>query len=368
MAPSFADLRLITSASSCAQNGGWSYSDQSCDPWGRLFNYPNLWVDIFSTIGIGESQTALIGRVQIILLVAAIFWWLYFILNFAWSRGKFSALFVIALLFSVSPPVLLLAERGNIDIWIFLGLSLVSVLLLRGGYYVPVAILGLLVALKIYPFASFGTLLRFRYSHKRLIFLLLTISLVVISLFSEWQIVLNRSISTWNSISYGSSVIPLISLQIFGIDESKSLATILGWSIFSLSCLTIKLLYPKQLNQFGRALSLNSQLLLMVQVFGSAYLFSYLVGTSYDLRLIFLLPIFLSLATLIEHRRYLSCLIATLIAVMYGGQVTAGFGKGGLLVNIVGDVALSFFSSFLFLLIWQSLIVRIRFLAPNQRR
>ena len=366
MDPSFADLRLITSASSCAQTGGWDYSNQSCDPWGRPFNYPKLWVDIFSTMGIGESQTAFIGRVQIILLVVAIFWWLYFILNLARPRDKFISLFVITLLFSVSPPVLLLAERGNIDIWIFLGLSLVTVLLLRGIYFIPVGILGLLVALKIYPIASFGTLLRLKFSCKRLIFTLLTISLAGISFFSEWQIVLNRSISTWNSISYGSSLIPLISFQIFGIDESKSLATISGWCIFSLSCLIIKIAYAKQLKQFGNVLSLNSKLLLIVQVFGSAYLFSYLVGTSYDLRLILLLPIFLSLATLTKRGRYLFLLVATLIAVMYGGQFTSGFGKGGLLVNIAGDVVLSFFASFLFLLIWQTLILRS--LTSKQRR
>jgi hypothetical protein len=363
----FADLRLISSASDCAQHGGWSYFNSSCDPWTRPFNYPSLWVKIFSALGIVESQTQIIGRVQILLLTLSMFSWLIFLLRLTNSKYIRTTLLVIFFAFSISPPILLLLERGNIDIWIFFGLSVATMLFFRGNYFVPVALLSLLGALKIYPFASFVIILNSKFSKWKFIFLLLLFGLASISLLGEWQFVLNRSISTWNSISYGSSMIPLISFQVIGFEGSKTLAIILGWMIFSLVVFLIKFVLVTQVNNFQEMLSLNSKILVLVQGFGSAFLFTYLVGTSYDLRLILLLPVFLSFALSTRKYRGIICLITSVFVIMFGGQFTSEFGKIGLFLNILSDFVLTIFSSFLFLLIWQSIRRRIGFFGLLKR-
>ena len=363
----FADLRLVSSASDCVQNEGWSYFDLNCDPWGRPFNYPSLWVKIFSTLGIVESQTEFIGRMQIILLIVAIFWWVKFTLQLTASKHNRSILIGVAVIFSISPPVLLLMERGNVDIWIFFGLSIASVLFSRGYYYVPIALLSFLGALKIYPFASVVMVFKSKFSLKRVFFFLITFGLAGISFLGEWQLVLNRSISTWNSISYGSSLVPLILFQVLGVAGSKSLATILGWSVFLITVLIMKFSFAGQLTNLGKTLSLNSNLLIVLQGFGSAFLFTYLVGTSYDLRLILLLPIFLSFACLTRNGRQNFSLIAILFVIMYGGQFTSGFGKVGLFLNFISDVSLSIFSSFLLLIIWQTSLPRLKRFNPIRR-
>jgi hypothetical protein len=364
----FADLRLVSSASDCLQNGGWSYSDLNCDPWGRPFNYPSLWVKIFSAVGVVEAQTEFIGRMQIILLAATMFWWVRFTFQLAASRYCRSILIGVVVIFLASPPVLLLMERGNVDILIFFGLSIATVLISRGHYFVPIALLSLLGALKIYPLASFVIVLKSKFTWKKVFFFLIAFGLAGISLIGEWQFVLSRSISTWNSISYGSSLVPLILFQVLGLPGSKSLATLLGWLAFFVTVFIMKFSFATQLTSFGKTLSLNSNSLFVLQGFGSAFLFTYLVGTSYDLRLILLLPVFLTFASLTRAGRQSFYLVGTVFIVMYGGQFTSGFGKVGLFVNIASDVSLSIFSSFLFLIIWRNSLPRLRIFNLVQRR
>ena len=364
----FADLRLVSSASDCVQNGGWSYSDLNCDPWGRPFNYPSLWVKIFSAAGVVEGQTEFIGRMQIILLIATMFWWIRFTLQLAASKYSRPILIGVAVIFLASPPVLLLMERGNVDIWIFFGLSIATVLISRGHYFVPIALLSFLGALKIYPLASFVIVLKSKFTRKRVFFFLLSFVLAGLSFLGEWQFVLSRSISTWNSISYGSSLVPLMFFQVLGLPGSKSLATLLGWFAFFITALIIKFSFAAQLTSFGKTLSLNSNSLFVLQGFGSAFLFTYLVGTSYDLRLILLLPVFLTFASLTKTGRQSYFLLGTVFMVMYGGQFTSGFGKVGLFLNTTSDVSLAIFSSFLFLIIWQNSLPTQRIFNLIQRR
>ena len=253
----FADLRLVLSASDCAQHGGWSYNELNCDPWGRPFNYPSLWVKIFSVLGIVEKRTMLIGAIQIILLVIVVFWWVKFTLEATTTSRQSFLLIVVALIFLISPPFLLLMERGNVDIWIFFGLSVASVLFSRGNYYAPIAIISFLGALKIYPFASFLLILKSKMNFRRIIFFLLTICLAGFTLLGDWHFVLSRSITTWNSISYGSSVVPLILFQIFDFAGSKLQAAVMGWMIFLCTASTIRLVFGRQVIVFGNLVSEN---------------------------------------------------------------------------------------------------------------
>jgi hypothetical protein len=349
--PKFADLRLVTSASDCAQNAEWSFDKDFCDPWGRPFNYPSLWVKIFSTLGIQQSHTFIIGMLQIFLLSAAFFWWCWFVFRESTTIVERVSLIVAAGLVLTSPPILLLLERGNVDCWIFLGLTFVVVPLINGRFAVPVFILGSLGALKIYPFASMILFFKIRLSAWKLMFLCTVLGAACFSFYGEWHYILSRSITTWNSISYGSSMIPLMLFQIFGVPDSKPLATALGWLFFLVLVFLIRFFLLDFTTNFKTALGEKLNLLFPITIFGSAFLFTYLIGTSYDLRLVLLLPVFLSLGVLLRTKLQRIFLIGIIFIIMYGGQYTSGFGKFGLLLNMVSDVFLMLFSAFLFVLI-----------------
>lgn len=352
MSPSFADLRIITSASECLQQSNWTLISPTCDPWGRPFNYPSLWVKIFSILGLSQIDTAVIGVLQIFLLSIFFGFWVYLGFRSLSQHRERNSLFVLVILVVLSPPILLLLERGNIDCWIFIGLSLVSFLMISGNFFLPIGLLAFLGALKIYPFAVFPLVIRKLSLSWRLTFIIVAAFGSIISLASEWQIILERSLTTWNSISYGSSIIPLLIFQVLGIEESKLLAALVGWSIFAFLVLILFHLYRARI----RSLQVRVQNSLFIEVslgvFGASFLFSFLVGASYDLRLVLLFPVIVCLFVLTATISQQIALVCTVCFVMYGGQLTSSLGDFGLAISLCSDLVLSIFSAFLFLLIF----------------
>lgn len=115
--PNFADLRsLIANAFCYAEDPNWTYESQSCDPWGRKFNYPTLWLKVFNVTGlIHENLTNLIGFVFFSLLLVSLAYWNMRIIQ---RNYLFWQVITLSLIY-ISPPILLLVERGNTDILIF---------------------------------------------------------------------------------------------------------------------------------------------------------------------------------------------------------------------------------------------------------
>jgi hypothetical protein len=261
-------------------------------------------------------------------------------------------LFVFTALVVVSPPFLLLLERGNVDSWIFAGLSLVSYLMISGKFYLPIGLLGFLGALKVYPFAVFAYIAGKRTFPSRLVFTLLVMAISVLSLAAEWQIILSRSLTTWNSISYGSSIIPLLIFQFLGFEESKPIAAIVGWTIFASLVFLLSKFLRVRLTDLRAQVQTSTSLKVPLVIFGAPFLFSFLVGASYDLRLVLLLPVIICLFVLSATINQQILLVGTVLSIMYGGQLTSSFGNFGFLINMCSDFILTFFSAFLLLLIF----------------
>lgn len=76
MEPSFADLRLVTSAASCPPELISVEAGQNCDPWGRAFNYPGVWITLFKALGVTEHNTFTVGLLQIVVYMFALNYWL----------------------------------------------------------------------------------------------------------------------------------------------------------------------------------------------------------------------------------------------------------------------------------------------------
>jgi hypothetical protein len=350
MDPTFADLRLITSASECLQNSTWSMNSDSCDPWNRPFNYPSLWVLIFSIFSFTEANTYVLGTLEIILLGLTLWYWLRRVIIFD-PESRIWSYILLFFVFAFSPPVLLLAERGNVDILMFAGLTLAAEVMRCKYYLIAGFIVALLGTLKIYPFVGiFIPFLALSHWPKRLwiLFVSLLGGLIIVD---ELSLISDRSMTAWNSISYGMNLIPLITFQKFQTTGSRELAAFFGVFLFvGVSVFLWKLLY-RNIKEVSEKIRLSDEFNTDFQLFALVFIFSYLVGTSYDYRLVISFPLFLILRYMVISKKGGILLVGVLIGVMYGGQLLSGFGPIGILLVSLSDTLILVSTSLLFLIL-----------------
>src|SRR4051812_39835279 len=150
----FADLRGVTSGWSCVARGRHVIPYNPCDPWGRWFDHPRLWL-VPGYLGAGQGQTMKLGvliGVAFLLCALAVL---------PREAGPFSGLvYGLAL---VSPAVMLGIERANVDLVLFC-LVVVGVFQLgrRNGLWIGGGLLLFAGALKLAPIFALPVLLRRR--------------------------------------------------------------------------------------------------------------------------------------------------------------------------------------------------------------
>jgi hypothetical protein len=342
MTQSFADLRLITSASECSQLHEWNLNSISCDPWGRAFNYPSVWVQIFAFFHITQAQTDLLGCIEIILLCFAIFYWInlgHRNIPKNLSLLKFTTLIVLLLF---SPPLLLLMERGNIDMLIFAGLTYSYHLLRKQRHYFGAPFLAFLGLLKIYPFIALLWVSKTN-TAKALKFLYYLLALLSFSfIFRELSLIVSRSELPWTYVSYGVSQIILGVSQKLHHPEGRILSAALSIFIFFIAVLLERKTLKSLLTKIHQDLSRNTETFNPFSLFSLVFLGSYLLGTSFDYRLILLFPVVIGFIPMLTKFSYFLIAIFLIIAIFYGGHLAP------LLVNIASDFVLFIFSVSLF--------------------
>jgi len=146
MVPRFGDLQIITATATCIQNGDWTPSGPTCDPFGRPYNYPVIWAQAFAALNLNDSRVFAVGTVLGILLIAALAVPLVFLVRSgaSWGRVAVSSLCVL------SPPIALGLERGNTD-GLILVLLVVSVLLHSQNRQLSAVLMGLVSGFKFFP-------------------------------------------------------------------------------------------------------------------------------------------------------------------------------------------------------------------------
>ncbi len=154
MTPSFADTRIIMDAIECMQRGHDPYVDNTCDPHGRLYNYPPVWLEL-SRFSVGPATAKIIG----VVIAASTFAAATVILS-AGSPVS-GALIMLALL---SPPILFGIERGNVDLLVFallvLGIAATNAAPPRARTALRASLIIALTVLKIYPVVAASIFLR----------------------------------------------------------------------------------------------------------------------------------------------------------------------------------------------------------------
>lgn len=350
MIPTFADLRLITSASECLQYSRWDMTTPSCDPWNRPFNYPALWVHLFAFFRITEAQTDFIGLLEIILLGVTFFYWIWrlYILR-RLSVKRFHAIFFLTFVFS--PPILLLVERGNVDILIFAGLTLAAELIRRRFFLLSGSIISILASLKLFPLpAVLLPLLSVSSWRKRVSIIAMLFGGLVLVL-DDLKYISARSLTPWNSISYGNNLISLIFFQKLGISSPQSLVVVTSLILFGLTTVIIWRLFGSQIDTCAKTIHKVADLTPDFSLFGITFLSSYLVGTSYDYRLVFSFPLFMILVAVLPTAMQKLIVVLFLLLTMYGGHLVAEVYAVGIMFNVFCDAMIMISASFLLLIL-----------------
>ena len=204
--PSFADARNLTAAVDCAADGMDPLVHNPCDPWGRPLNYPRVWVQAFGLLSLGQSRTVLVGAAFALLFAAGL------VPLIRSLRPPGDAVWWAVLV--VSPPVILLLERGNIEgvVFALLVFAVTTPAARAGPLLWALATVG-----KIYPVTALPALLVHAGGRRR--WLLLAAAAGVVAYFAvtlpDLRVVM-RTVPQATSLSYGAPVLPA---NVLGVAE-----------------------------------------------------------------------------------------------------------------------------------------------------
>ncbi|MEY4488504.1 MAG: hypothetical protein RIQ79_1012, partial [Verrucomicrobiota bacterium] len=195
MGRTYSDLRLFPSSRQEFANGGNPYLANPSDYWGRTYNYPRLWL---SFMRFPESAVPLIGTALILAWLGGLGAWCGVL---TWRQGLAGGLL------ACSPPVILGLERGNTDFVIFLLMLLALCALGRGkANWAWLTILGAFV-LKLYPVVALFSFVRLGWSRAmpRLALGLAACALYFITFREELSLAIGNTPKAVLS-SYGSTI------------------------------------------------------------------------------------------------------------------------------------------------------------------
>ncbi len=299
----FADLRTITGGAESFAQGFDPLYENPGDPWNRRMTYPRIWQYSFA-LGINQSHTKYIGG------IFAVLFFLGILIAF-FAVDKMTALILSIVIFS--PAVLLGLERGNTDLFIFFLLS-IALLLGRFSTILSLSLILLAAILKLYPIFGLSYLLK-EARHKFLLLMAVALGLfgLYIALtFEDFQQIY-RATPRGTHIAYG--------LNVFWMrvtDQGSQfgpLAKVLSYSLVALVILSALLL------RFKKGVSTASQDNKFIDAFrmgASIYAGTFLLGNSWDYRLMFLIFTIPQLVvwTRTDHMLHSRLTKATLLAII----------------------------------------------------
>jgi hypothetical protein len=274
MAPPFADLRVITAADQALREGLDPMRTNPGDPWGRPMNYPRVWL-LGARLGLTSSATP---------ALAALLWFAG-AAGLAWvahqARTRLAALvFALAVL---SPVSWFALERANTDLVMF-GLLAGAAAALESRTKLAATLLAAAAALKLFPVFALAALASSgRRSARRLAGLVGALFAVYLLLTLDDLALIAANTQHWPPISYGVALAPR------WIADNLSLSRELTLAAAYLACGGV----------FAAAAGLRRRVRIddtqapastaAFRIGASVYVGSFLLGSNFDYRLLFLL-------------------------------------------------------------------------------
>lgn len=324
----FLDLSLLTFNADCFEGANTDLSQIDCDPGGRDFNYPVVLLSLFHFLHFGSGSTFAVGTALFLMLVFSLA-----VLIFVLVKSNLQApeAFMWAGAF-VSPPILLLVERGNIDSLIF---SFLVFALVFARYRLIILLTSLIgFSLKIYLIGlSF-----FGLKKRDLKFILGSIILSAIWLI--WnrndflRVFKNSDYFEWDS--FGLRALPIQLLDYLGIHpEGKFLfllSNLLGALLFL--AMFLGFIICTRRNRYISFFEISTELShYRFCLAGGVWSVIFLIGLNFDMRMIFIIPVFLQLESKLRKK-----LLPALLFVLF-----SAFGPYWL--QSIGDLFLHLFTA-----------------------
>tara|TARA_B100002003_G_scaffold26527_1_gene22085 strand:- start:1440 stop:2657 length:1218 start_codon:yes stop_codon:yes gene_type:complete len=279
--PLFADLITIIPTLEELSLLGLSTKEKisSTETMNRAMNYPLLWVYIFDFLGKFTDPYKLFGYGQI-------FIYLFFSGKYLIKLDKN---FLLISLIMFSPPILLIFDRGNNDLFIFF---LVFLSIYKNNF-ISGFLIGLASALKVYPLFLLPFLFLFKKNKKKfLLGFLITIPIIMMSL-SQLSIFLGNTATSFSS-SFGILTMALFFKKIFALilnyDLPIYILVIFSLLIFILGIKILEYSFNDQINKIIHVLLNNEKNLEIFILFSLLSFFIFLSFSSWAYRIIFLLP------------------------------------------------------------------------------
>jgi hypothetical protein len=151
----FLDSFAVLASSDTAMMGNDPYTDSSLDPRGRLHSYSRWWL-VAGPLGLTREDNFMVGGSWVLA---------FFTLVFSWLRPRTWAEVAWTAALCLSPPMLLLVNRANNDLVVFILLMAAFAWMRQpstGRITGAIAALGLATGLKFYPMIAAGAFLVLR--------------------------------------------------------------------------------------------------------------------------------------------------------------------------------------------------------------
>ena len=314
MDQTFGDLRLVTSTADCVRAGGWTMDSPSCDPWGRLYNYPPIWAQSFAFLGLGANDTNVVGLISGAVLTLILIW----LLILAVCRNCTVQSFIIATLTIVSPPVALMLERGNTEGWIVTLVVLSAATFVRSPMF-SVASASLAIGLKLSPALIVWHYIRhlrnWRYSA-----LLIGVSLVLLIPALPFLSMIAERTMYERDNSFGASIsLSILIDDVLEVRPSKLLPIHVLLTV-GLSLVLLRFAAP-QVAGVTRELRIGSLPHTIFHLCGLSFVGSYLTGSRYDYALTMLVPLTIAIAMTGSSNRSLMALQMMILVATWGDSI-----------------------------------------------
>lgn len=282
--PPFLDFRLIPASAETFRAGGDPTVSNPTDPVGHIFNYPKVWYLIFYT-GLTQADT-----IWICVLLIVSFFLVVFI--FPEKLTVVESLLLLPVIFSSA--CMLLYERGNVDLAIFVVCGLVILLLDRFPVW-ALAVLMTAAIFKLFPFFGIGSFLKENKSGFFKFFGIGVLIFVAYLLFNVKDLDVARNVTQRGTfLSYGVHVIfdmlhAYFRYYLLKVVPEEMLPVLLSFlpHVSALLCLFIAFLFGiRDKKPFVLSSSRN---IAAFRMGGLIYIGTFLFDSNWDYRLAFLI-------------------------------------------------------------------------------
>jgi hypothetical protein len=315
----FQDMNAVLYNTDCFKTIGWAIYDTQSGNACVNYVYGSFLIRALDLFNLGSSQLALIGWLAMALIS----------LIFADMSVKLlersQIVFFAGLLLIVSPPVLLLVERGNFDWIVFLCIYLGAVCFSKDFRIAGFLILCFSALVKFYTFPLLILSLLFMKDRKQRYAAFLIICAVLVRIILDLMELRSIYIGAWFA-AFGNTVWAKYIVRL-DINLGVIASTLLGLVVTSILMILVRKTFRYDLIEIKHLKKL-SQIDYFALFSSITFLACYFAGMNYDYRLIFLIPAlwFLVEKTTLVHNRIVIGLFVLAFAFSYNVGYMQPFG------------------------------------------